>query len=613
MKSLASEEEWWDDEEYEVEAAAQVETASRHSHPLSAEETEVLRELRKWAEGAANRPDTKARQLIAWLHETLKPGGKWSEQRVILFTEYRATQKWLHGILAAEGFAEAGRLLTIYGGMPLDDRERIKAAFQASPADSPVRILLATDAASEGVNLQNHCHQLIHYEIPWNPNRMEQRNGRVDRHGQKSDEVHLYHFVGKGFDAAKPGKDPGDLEGDLEFLLRAVRKVETIRGDLLGKVGPVIADQVEEAMLGKRRQLDTGKAETDASAMRALLKSERKLRDRLEKLKRQVLKTQQELHITPERVLNVVETGLELAGQPRLIADSLPGLPQVWHLPHFTGSWAQCAEGLAHPHTRKIRPITFDHSQVTGRDDVVLCHLGHRLVQMCLRLLRAEVWSMETSKKLHRFTARLVPDRALDTPAVVVHGRLLVLGGDSQRIHEEVLVAGGLIEQGNLKRMSATETRDALAAAEDKAAPGFIEDTLKQLWPNLEAPLLKALDARMKECTGKLQSDLDERAESEVAKLTALMAELERDIRTTLDEKHGPQLEFAWTEAEKLQRQRDFESLRLRLKQLPTELERETAHLRGRYANPQPRLFPLAVTFLIPPRAIAALQKGGAR
>ena len=55
------------------------------------------------------------------------------------------------------------------------------AAFQADPQSAPVRILLATDAASEGIDLQNHCAHLIHYEIPWNPNRLEQRNGRIDR------------------------------------------------------------------------------------------------------------------------------------------------------------------------------------------------------------------------------------------------------------------------------------------------------------------------------------------------------------------------------------------------------------------------------------------------
>src|SRR5690606_30950367 len=139
----------------------------------------------------------------------------------------------------------------LYGGMPPDEREKVKAAFQAHPDQSDVRILLATDAASEGLNLQNHCSHLIHYEIPWNPTRMEQRNGRVDRHGQKAAEVRIFHFVGKGFSAATPGTAPGHLEADLEFLARAALKVETIREDL-GKVGPVIAGQVEEAMLGRR-------------------------------------------------------------------------------------------------------------------------------------------------------------------------------------------------------------------------------------------------------------------------------------------------------------------------------------------------------------------------
>ena len=68
----------------------------------------------------------------------------------------------------------------------------------------------------------------------------------------------------------------GDLEADLEFLMRAVRKVEAIREDL-GKVGPVIAEQVEEAMLGRRTRLDTKKAEADAEPVRRLLKFERDL------------------------------------------------------------------------------------------------------------------------------------------------------------------------------------------------------------------------------------------------------------------------------------------------------------------------------------------------
>jgi hypothetical protein len=61
-------------------------------------------------------------------------------------------------------------------------------------------------------------------------------------------------------------------------------------------------------------------------------------------------------------------------------------------------------------------------------------------------LLRAEGWSTKGRKRLHRITARLVPDRVLNTPAVVAHARLVVVGGDSHRLHAEIITAGGLIE-----------------------------------------------------------------------------------------------------------------------------------------------------------------------
>ena len=493
--------------------------------------------------------------------------------------------------------------------MALEDRERVKAAFQADPAESPVRILLATDAASEGINLQNHCWQLIHYEIPWNPNRMEQRNGRVDRHGQKHPEVHVYHFVGAGFNETKPGQAPGDLEGDLEFLLRAALKVEAIREDL-GKVGPVIASQVEEAMLGRRRTLDTARAERESEPVRAMLKFERKLREQLEKLAQQLQDTERELRLSPANIQNVVETGLALAGQPKLRPAGERG---AFHVPALTGSWALCAEGLAHPHSRKIRPIVFDHAVAAGRDDVVLCHLNHRLVQMCLRLLRAEIWSQGQAKKLHRFTTRMVPDTVLRTPAVLIHGRLLVLGGDNHRVHEEIIVAGGHLREGRFSRMNVGETQAAAAAASNDRAPHDVENRLMELWPRVENQLLQALEARMQDRTKNLQKFLDDRAEREVANVTAVIQELERSIRETLADKEDPQLKLEWSDGEKQQRERDIGSLRSRLLELPSELAREVEHLRSRYRDPQPRLFPVAVTFLVPPRAIAALQQGGSR
>lgn len=239
-----------------------------------------------WAKRASGKPDTKARELIAWLPATLRPDDAWNTTRVILFTEYRATQNWLQGLLAAEGFTQHGRIATLYGGIKPEDREAVKAAFQADPAVSAVRVLLATDAASEGIDLQDHCARLIHIEIPWNPNRMEQRSGRVDRHGQREKRVLIHHFVGRGFDRESlAGRDPGDLEGDLEFLMRATLKVDQIREDL-GDVDDVIANRVEQAMLGRVKTLGIPeRANRRADEARTLLRFGRKLEETLDRLR----------------------------------------------------------------------------------------------------------------------------------------------------------------------------------------------------------------------------------------------------------------------------------------------------------------------------------------
>lgn len=191
-------EEYANDDEYEEATTGAVEAASPLLNKITAQEQSLLKKMYDWAERASNIRDSKAKTFIQWLKDIVKPNGKWSNERVIIFTEYRATQNWLQTLLAAEELTEGERLMTLYGGMNDDDRDRIKAAFQANPEQSDVRILLATDAASEGIDLQNYCHRLVHFEIPWNPNRMEQRNGRIDRHGQKFEPL-IYHFVMKGY------------------------------------------------------------------------------------------------------------------------------------------------------------------------------------------------------------------------------------------------------------------------------------------------------------------------------------------------------------------------------------------------------------------------------
>ena len=95
--------------------------------------------------------------------------------------------------------------------------------------------------------------------------------------------------------------------------MRAVRKVEAIREDL-GKVGPVIAEQVEEAMLGRRRRLDTKQAEDDAEPASRMLKFERDLRD-IQQFLDQLQETRRELRLSPENIQKVVEVGTQ-AGRP---------------------------------------------------------------------------------------------------------------------------------------------------------------------------------------------------------------------------------------------------------------------------------------------------------
>lgn len=599
-------EDFADDDAWEDAADDAVELATFSLPGLESEAKALLERLTKWADKTEAKADARATALVKWLAETVKPGGTWGERRAIIFTEYRDTQRWLQGILDRAGLAGEGRLEILFGGMAVDEREKVKASFQSE--ESPVRVLLATDAASEGIDLQNHCSRLVHYEIPWNPNRMEQRNGRVDRHGQREKSVQIFHFVGKGWrETDTEGRAPGSLEGDLEFLARAAHKVETIREDL-GKVGPVIASQVEDAMLGRRRRLDVDRAVAEAEPARRMLKIERDVRARVAELASQLRETKEELGITPETVRRVVDVGLELADQPPLVPAEVKGIwPDkkrqgcpVFRLPQLRGSWARCAEGLAHPLTGKLRPVVFDHGLAEGREDVVLVHLDHRLVQMCLGLLRAEVWQSTGPRPLHRVAARIVRGHELPGPAVVAHARLVVLGADNQKLHEELITAGGVLTEGRFARFkSNAQLAAALAAAIAEDAGVEVKARVRELWPKYRDGLLAAVATRADERAESLRRVLGERAEKEAKDVAALLGELKSGIEKALADSGPAQLALFTTE-EKDQVERNRAAMQARLAAIPGEIERETAAVKRRYAKPVARFFPVAVTYLVP-------------
>ena len=582
-----TDEDYADDDAREAAESEAIEEASRRLRPLSADEKKLLGHLRSWAEQASHRPDSKAEALLRWLEEKLRPKGQWSNARVILFTEYRATQKWLHEILASHDFG-GDRLALLFGGMDSRERETIKAAFQANPDESPVRILLATDAASEGIDLQNHCNLLVHVEIPYNPNVMEQRNGRIDRHGQKQREVIIWH--------------PVDMSGGHgDDILRALRKLDSMRADM-GSVNPVIAPQLPALLEGRRRELDTGLAEKRIERARRYVKAERELRERIAKLHERLTTTRSEQHLTPDRIERVVRVALTLTDKPDLTLTKLANLPEarVFQMPALAGSWSRCLDGLEHPYTKRIRPITFDHDVAKGRDDVVLVHLNHPLVQMSLRLLRAEVWARDDVKKLNRVTVRTLPDANLDAPAVLVVSRLVITGGNHHRLHEELTEAGGYLRDAGFKREEGiTKLRDWL----DWSAPGTIDDSLfdalRTRFARHTEAILSAVTTRSMDRLKGLGSTIEARKRKEIDEMAQLLDDLAKNVEAELKQEEPKQFSL-FSEDERTQIRRDRLALEARLRRIPEERERERLAIEERHTGLVDHTFPVAVILLVP-------------
>lgn len=131
-------------------------------------------------------PDAKAESLLDWLYRLQSEEGD-PELKVLVFTEFVPTQEMLRQFLIERGFS----VVCLNGSMDMEERKRIQETFAED-----ARILISTDAGGEGLNLQ-FCHVVINYDIPWNPMRLEQRIGRVDRIGQ-SHTVRAVNFVFDG-------------------------------------------------------------------------------------------------------------------------------------------------------------------------------------------------------------------------------------------------------------------------------------------------------------------------------------------------------------------------------------------------------------------------------
>jgi len=187
--------------------------------------------------------------LVAYLR---KIGvGRHSDMRAVVFAERVATLTWLQHRLREDFGMSEEQVEILHGG--LDDVRQQEVVESFKKATSPIRILVTGDVASEGVNLHRQCHELIHYDIPWSLIRLEQRNGRIDRYGQK---------VRPQITALLLEPSAETFRGDLRVLTKLMEKeakAHQALGDAASLMGKFSVEAEEEAIkevLAGQKDLD---------------------------------------------------------------------------------------------------------------------------------------------------------------------------------------------------------------------------------------------------------------------------------------------------------------------------------------------------------------------
>ena len=286
---------------------------------------EEVGELRRLAGEAKAVEDSGGEAKLARLEAVMRKEGFFDrpDQRLLLFTEFRDTLDYLMERLKAWGF----RVGCIHGGMKPGGRDEPGTRLHAEQQfrEGAVQVLVATEAAGEGINLQC-CHILFNYDIPWNPNRLEQRMGRIHRYGQRRDCL-IFNFVAAN-----------TIEG--RVLQRLLEKLQEIRDALdddavFNVVGEILpAAQLERVLrdyyagrLGDADLEDRLLKDVDESRFRAICRTaleglaSRKLD--LEMLVERRARAQ-ERRLVPETVARFIGECARSAGLPLAPLDGLP-------------------------------------------------------------------------------------------------------------------------------------------------------------------------------------------------------------------------------------------------------------------------------------------------
>ena len=562
----------WTAEELEADEAAQVEavttTAEAESPQGATAESQWRREqallghMQEIAEKTRHLPDAKTQRLIAWIRENLCPDlpsfgvtpkgapAKWNNRRVLIFTENReGTKRYLKAIIehAIEATDRADERIEVIDGLTSGaHRMEIQRRFNTDPSKDPLRFLLATDAAREGLNFQAHCADLFHFDLPWNPGRIEQRNGRIDRKLQPAAEVRCHYFV-----------LPQRVEDRVLDVL--VKKTETIKKEL-GSLSKVIDDDIERRLGQGIRHRDAERlareieqADLDAERKRISAEELEAARERQEDLKNQIVTCQNLLEdsrawtafeAAPFR--DALSCSLEMLGAEPLTETTDEDGRRVWTFPTLDRragtdlSWAATLDTLRTPRKQNqkladwrreapIRPVVFEDAGVLTEDTVHL-HLEQRVAQRLLARFRSQGFILhDLSRACLAQASRL--DSARDSASAVFPSTVTALSDSTKRSCRSPRAGSSHPSAGGLQAYA----REAEAKTLDLLERSLTDPRRPSLGAAIQRKLLEAAARDIEELRPQLEPRAGELAKLAIEKLSQRGKREEQDLREALE------------------------------------------------------------------------------
>lgn len=630
------------DDELEAEEKVAMDRATAASaggeRNLIERELALVDEMVLVAEAARGLPDPKVSDLVNWLRENLCPGlpllgtaaidepaPTWTDRRLIIFTEYTDTKRYLEQQLTSAIALTDGaeqRIGSFTGGMGEESRESVKQAFNTDPRKHPLRILLATDAAREGVNLQNHCADLFHFDLPWNPGRLEQRNGRIDRKLQRAPEVRCHYFVFR--------QRPED-----RVLETLVAKTERITKEL-GSLSPVLDRQLERLLsrgiragqeIELKRRIQQAEADPEERAtveeeLEASRQAKQDLSRQLDGLRDLLQAAQEHLQYNEDGLRNALNSSLELLKAPPLKLVSGSDGRESWTFPELDrragadATWGDTLDTLRAPRRpdqklwewrreAPIRPVVFEDPGSLDAD-VVHLHLEQRVVKRLLGRFLAQGF-------VHDDISRACVGQITDAiPRVVLLGRLSLYGDGATRLHDEIIaVAARWTDSAARTQPLRPFADEAREKALELLEATLINPRLQSVPKSVLQTLLHGIEGDVKELRPHLitrgeqraawaEDRLRARGEKEAQDMEQILTGQRDRIRATQTRWDNPQLLLDFDPDSRRQLEADKRYWARRLESLEGELQREPARIFAGYAVRARRIEPIGVAYLWP-------------